>query len=129
MPNSSSCHDPQIYASCLDSVYFIGQTVSFDPAKEVYKNMLRLVAYDIADSSRLRKVANLCENYGIRIEYSVFECDLDDSQFVAFWEQLHDLINEKEDKIIAYRICAGCVSCINSAGIVCRPGKVLIYVI
>ena len=36
------------------------ENVNYDPSKEVYKNMLRLVAYDIANAKRLRKVALLC---------------------------------------------------------------------
>lgn len=117
------------FLSCPDSIFFIGETAIYNPAKEIYRNMLRLVAYDIADPQRLRKVANLCEDYGIRVEYSVFECDLDENLFNQFWQQLQDLIDEEEDRILAYRICAGCVSHINSAGTVCRPGKVLIYII
>lgn len=116
-------------SSCLESVYFIGQSAPYNPAKEVYRNMLRLVAYDIANPKRLHKVAKLCENYGIRVEYSVFECDLDEKLFNSFWGQLHELIDEKEDKIISYRICASCVHDINSAGLICRPGKVLLYII
>jgi CRISPR-associated protein Cas2 len=91
--------------------------------------MLRLVAYDIADSRRLRKVANLCKNYGVRIEYSVFECDLDEKLFSSFWEQLRKLIDAKKDRLIVYRICANCVGGIDSIGLICRPGKVLLYII
>ena len=50
--------------------------------------MLRLIVYDIADARRLHKVAEVCKDYGIRIEYSVFECDLDERVFQTFWECL-----------------------------------------
>lgn len=118
-----------IFLSCRDSEYWVGQTVVYDPSKEVFRNMMRLVAYDITDPRRLRKVANLCEDYGIRIEYSVFECDLSEELFAFFWERLSDLIDPDEDRLIAYRVCAGCVKDIRSAGVVSRPGKVLCYII
>jgi CRISPR-associated protein Cas2 len=35
-----------------------------------------LVAYDICDSNRLRKVARVCEDFGKRRQYSVFFCRL-----------------------------------------------------
>ena len=117
------------FFTCLDPVYLVGNSVAYDPSKEVFRNMLRLVAYDIADARRLRKVANACKDYGIRIEYSVFECDLDEKLFTAFWEQLQKLIDPEEDRLIAYRICAGCVGDIRSVGVVSRPGKVLLYII
>lgn len=117
------------FFTCLDPVYLVGNSVTYDPSKEVFRNMLRLVAYDITDARRLRKVANVCKDYGIRIEYSVFECDLDEKLFTAFWEQLLKLIDPEEDRLIAYRICAGCVRDIRSVGVVSRPGKVLLYII
>ena len=43
--------------------------------------MLHLIAYDIASDKRLRRVARICEDYGIRVEKSVFECDLSDGDF------------------------------------------------
>ncbi|MDA8976549.1 CRISPR-associated endonuclease Cas2, partial [bacterium] len=37
-----------------------------------------LVSYDIATPKRLRMVAKVCQSFGSRIQYSVFECPLDD---------------------------------------------------
>ncbi len=91
--------------------------------------MLRLVAYDITDARRLRKVAKICENYGIRIEYSVFECDLDEKQFASFWLQLRKSIDEKMDRLITYRICSSCVGGIESFGVARRSARVLLYII
>jgi CRISPR-associated protein Cas2 len=36
-----------------------------------------VVSYDISDDKRRRKVAQIMEGYGYRVQYSVFECDLD----------------------------------------------------
>ncbi len=39
--------------------------------------MLTVIAYDITDQRRLRQIAKICEDYGVRVEYSVFECRLE----------------------------------------------------
>lgn len=91
--------------------------------------MLRLVAYDVTDARRLRKVSAICKDYGFRIEYSIFECDLEERVFQEFWERLLKQIDPKEDRLISYRICAECVANIRSAGVAARPGKVLLYII
>lgn len=109
--------------------YEVGETAArVDPSKERYKHMLHLVAYDIRDPRRLRKVAKTCEDFGLRVEYSVFECDLKEEVFIRFWNALLDII-EEEDSVIAYRICGACVSRIESIGAVIRPGKPLLYML
>lgn len=91
--------------------------------------MLHLIAYDIRDSKRLHKVAKTCEDYGFRIEYSVFECDLDEKTFQDLWNRLNKVIDPDADCIIAYKICKSCVSKIKSIGASKRNGKVLLYIL
>lgn len=79
--------------------------------------MLMVVAYDITDARRLRQVAKHCEDYGIRVQYSVFECRLEAGHFEEFWCGMMDLIDPEEDRIVAYRICAACAAEIRSGGI------------
>ncbi|HRC86440.1 MAG TPA: CRISPR-associated endonuclease Cas2, partial [Thermoanaerobaculia bacterium] len=48
--------------------------------------MLVLVSYDVATTSaagrrRLRRVARVCEDYGQRVQSSVFECELDPARW------------------------------------------------
>jgi CRISPR-associated protein Cas2 len=38
--------------------------------------MPHLILYDIADAKRLRRVARVCEDFGVRLQDSVFECDI-----------------------------------------------------
>lgn len=68
--------------------------------------MLRLIAYDIADPKRLRRVAGVCEDYGVRVQRSLFECWLDEEQFASLWQRLLSAINEEKDQIAAYPIDA-----------------------
>lgn len=68
--------------------------------------MLHLIAYDIGHPRRLHRVAKVCADYGIRMEKSVFECDLTDEQMAQFWERLRRVVDEEEDRVFDYRIGA-----------------------
>jgi CRISPR-associated protein Cas2 len=110
------------------SRYRVGVTShEFLPGDRKVKSMLYLVAYDISSPKRLAKTAKVCLDYGVRVEYSVFECDLEEALFTEMWERLADIMNEEEDSLLAYRLCGSCVSKIESAGIVKRPGRILLY--
>lgn len=63
-----------------------------------------IVAYDIADSKRLRKVAKKLEKIGIRIEYSIFYVKITKEEMTEFAIELSKIINEKEDDIRIYEI-------------------------
>ena len=59
--------------------------------------MLVLITYDVntetaAGKKRLRKVAKQCENYGRRVQNSVFECIVDNAQCVMLKALLNDII-------------------------------------
>lgn len=41
-----------------------------------------LIAYDIADPKRLRRVCKVMEGYGDRLQYSVFVCDLNPTELL-----------------------------------------------
>jgi CRISPR-associated protein Cas2 len=79
--------------------------------------MLTIVAYDIREPARLRNIAKHCEDYGVRVQYSVFECRLQIGEFDRFWEELKDLIDPREDRLVSYRICCRCAQDIRTAGV------------
>ena len=83
--------------------------------------MLRIIAYDIADKLRLRRVAKCCERYGGRIEKSVFELNLDTRRFTDFWRELSSLIDDQQDAVVAYPVCATCEDKILMQGNAARP--------
>lgn len=71
--------------------------------------MLVVVTYDVstdtsAGRARLRKVAKQCQNYGLRVQNSVFECKMDEAQFIVFRNCLIKLIDAKEDSLRFYRL-------------------------
>jgi len=69
--------------------------------------MMVLVAYDVNTESaegrrRLRKVAKSCENYGQRVQNSVFECLIDPTQWVTLKSQLENIFDPGKDSLRYY---------------------------
>ncbi len=70
--------------------------------------MLMLVTYDVntetaAGRKRLRKIAKECQNYGQRVQYSVFECSVDAAQYRLLKGKLCDLMDE-DDNVRFYNL-------------------------
>ena len=71
--------------------------------------MLMLITYDVATGDaagrrRLRRVARLCQDYGQRVQYSVFECQVDQAQWTSLRARLRSEIDEKVDSLRFYRL-------------------------
>ncbi|MBL4807856.1 MAG: CRISPR-associated endonuclease Cas2 [Rhodobacteraceae bacterium] len=69
--------------------------------------MLVLITYDVKSESkdgkkRLRRLAKACLDYGQRVQYSVFECDVDPAQWTALRARLLSEYNEAEDSLRFY---------------------------
>ena len=69
--------------------------------------MMVLITYDVntetvAGKTRLPKVAKQCVNYGRRVQNSVFECILDNAQWIALKSILSDLIDVEVDSLRFY---------------------------
>jgi CRISPR-associated protein Cas2 len=59
-----------------------------------------LVCYDIADDKRRDRVAKICESYGARLQFSVFECPLDELRYERLKAELAPVINRDEDQVL-----------------------------
>jgi CRISPR-associated protein Cas2 len=75
-----------------------------------------IVAYDISDPKRLRKVAMACEDYGFRKQLSVFLCRVSATDLVRLRTRLYDIINLTEDQVLFIPMCAKCVNGIGALG-------------
>ncbi len=64
------------------------------------KRIRYLVSYDIANAKRLRRVAKTLESYGTRLQFSVFECPLDDLKFAQAKAALADIVNTDHDQVL-----------------------------
>ena len=71
--------------------------------------MFTVVCYDIPDNSRRTKVGKVLEGFGARVQKSVFECDLTAAQQQKLKQRLGRLIDEGEDSVRYYVLCAQCV--------------------
>jgi len=72
--------------------------------------MLRVIAYDIADNRRRRKVSEICRDYGARQQYSVFICDLSEENWKRFLLRLEKAIDPQLDSIAVFPLCRVCRS-------------------
>lgn len=68
-----------------------------------------VVTYDVdtsdtAGQKRLRKVAKICERYGMRVQNSVFEVVLDASQLAVLKHELEKIIDMAQDSVRFYRL-------------------------
>ena len=68
-----------------------------------------LISYDVstetaAGRKRLRKVAQACQDFGQRVQKSVFECSVTDAQFEEVVRRLVGIIEQSEDSLRVYRL-------------------------
>lgn len=71
-----------------------------------------LVTYDIADTQgegavRLKRVAQICERYGERVQLSVFECRQSPSRLARMVGEIQDVMDHAVDSLIVYRFKGG----------------------
>jgi CRISPR-associated protein Cas2 len=69
-----------------------------------------LVTYDVGDTEskagqrRLRRVATICKNFGQRVQFSVFECEISEAQFETMKAQLLKTIDKNLDNLRFYKL-------------------------
>jgi len=71
--------------------------------------MFVLITYDINTTTkegrkRLRMVAKICQDYGQRVQNSVFECKVNEGQFRIIKHKLDSVINHEKDSLRFYRL-------------------------
>lgn len=71
-------------------------------------SQLWLVCYDIADPKQRRQAHDLLKNYGERVQWSVFECYLDERALQLLRAELVALLEGLEGSVRWYPLCAWC---------------------
>lgn len=71
--------------------------------------MYILLTYDVntttkAGAGRLRRVAKCCQDYGRRVQNSVFECMLSQSQFIILRASILSIIDPDTDSVRIYNL-------------------------
>ncbi|MEI6069649.1 MAG: CRISPR-associated endonuclease Cas2 [Methylococcaceae bacterium] len=64
-----------------------------------------VICFDIHDDKRLRQISNEMENFGSRVQRSVFECHLEAFQLQDLQRRLGSLMEPTEDQVRYYRLC------------------------
>ncbi|MCS7060546.1 MAG: CRISPR-associated endonuclease Cas2 [Anaerolineae bacterium] len=69
--------------------------------------MMVVITYDVnteteAGKKRLRRVAKECQNYGQRVQNSVFECLIDPTRFKVLRARLESLMDKQTDSLRYY---------------------------
>lgn len=59
-----------------------------------------LVAYDIRDDVRLRRVHDIVRSHGDRLQYSVFLCDLTPIEKLDLKSELREVLNQHADSMV-----------------------------
>lgn len=84
--------------------------------------MLILVTYDVSTvektgQRRLRRVAQACEDYGVRVQKSVFECQVGRVEWVSLRDRLLREIKADEDSLRFYFLDEKAVQCTEHHGV------------
>lgn len=71
--------------------------------------MMMLIAYDVSledrqGAKRLRRIAKICEDYGLRVQFSLFECDITQAQWLTLKAKLLDTYQAETDSLRFYRL-------------------------
>ena len=70
--------------------------------------MIYMIYYDITNPKRLRNVAKVMENYGIRVQKSFFQCEMKGERMEELKLILLKKINKRKDSLFIYPLCEDC---------------------
>ena len=67
-----------------------------------------IISYDIVDDRRRQKLANSLLDYGTRVQYSVFELNINKKLLEELMEKINSIIDLEEDSVRFYFLCGSC---------------------
>jgi CRISPR-associated protein Cas2 len=68
-----------------------------------------LVVYDISSDKRRTKLHNALLDFGTPVQYSVFECLLNEKEQESMKKKVRKVIRPEKDQVRFYRLCADCL--------------------
>lgn len=72
--------------------------------------MKYVVSYDIENDKKRNKVSKILSEYGVRVQFSVFECKISKSEMKSLTGKLEELTKPNADSVIFYPQCENCDS-------------------
>ena len=67
-----------------------------------------VIAYDISSNKRRNTLVKQLRGYGVRVNYSVFECRIEKTEFSHLKMRIEKIINPKQDSVLFYLLCGKC---------------------
>ncbi|SPD72991.1 CRISPR-associated endoribonuclease Cas2 [uncultured Desulfobacterium sp.] len=78
--------------------------------------MNMIVAYDIAEPRRLSRVAKVLKDYGIRVQKSIFEVDVNSGTYAELKARIEEEIDAAEDGVKYFPVCEKCAGTLEIIG-------------
>jgi len=78
--------------------------------------MYVVVSYDIVDNRTRYRLAKALKDYGRRVQKSVFECRVDERNFLKLKGRVEKIIDQEEDSVRYYFLCGRCQAAIRISG-------------
>ncbi len=70
--------------------------------------MTYIFCYDIAHPKRLNKIAKILEDFGIRIQKSIFQCEMRKDAMEQLERRIAAIVNKRKDSFFIYPLCEDC---------------------
>ncbi|MEA3334186.1 MAG: CRISPR-associated endonuclease Cas2 [Pseudomonadota bacterium] len=70
--------------------------------------MIYLVCYDISHPKRLRRTAKILENFGLRVQKSFFQCEMEQKRMELLRDQVLAVVDCEKDYFFIYPLCEDC---------------------
>ena len=78
--------------------------------------MFYVVAYDTPSTKRRTRLFKAMKGFGVRTQFSLFECELDDREFPRMMKAIVGIVSVAEDNVKVYALCRGCLKGIHVLG-------------
>lgn len=77
--------------------------------------MFYIVSYDIPDDKKRNRLAKIMLDFGARVQYSVFECNMDDKLLDTMLKRVVKIVSD-EDSVRIYALCGKCLGTVKILG-------------
>ncbi len=91
--------------------------------------MYTVIAYDITDARRLHKVARIMEDYGRRVQFSVFEADISRRRLAEIQQRVANTIDDANDGVKYFPLCERCLQHVAVYGVGELPAATARYLV
>ena len=79
--------------------------------------MLFVICYDVSDDRRRRRLERVLRDFAHRVQYSVFEGEMDEARFQKMRRRAERQIDPQQDSLRYYRLCKSCRSAVEVYGL------------